>query len=133
MPDATSTVTIAESIEDGTAAAAARFVELGVEPQHFTNPGADGWGYPGSNLADAASELFHAEYSRHYATTTGADVYVDWEDEHWDAFRDGFEAECRRRAEALGWDLTVSTAPELTFNPEAAPVADKDEEGQADN
>ena len=66
-------------------------------------------GDPGCNLADAASELFNAEWSRHYAATTGADVYVDYEDEHWDAFRDGFEAECRRRAEALGWDLTTST------------------------
>ena len=100
----TSPGTIADSIEDGTAAAAVLFMEL--EPEHFTNPGADSWGDPGCNLADAASELFNAEWSRHYDATTGADSYVDWEDEHWDAFRDGFEAECRRRAEALGWDLT---------------------------
>ena len=108
MTDTTSPVTIAESIEDGTAAAAALFVELGVEPQHFTNDGADSWGDPDCNLADAASELFNAEWSRHYEATIGADSFA-WEDEHWDAFRDGFEAECRRRAEALGWDLKTST------------------------
>ena len=107
----TSPGTIADSIEDGTAAAAVLFMEL--EPEHFTNPGADSWGDPGCNLADAASELFNAEWSRHYDATTGADSYVDWEDEHWDAFRDGFEAECRRRAEALGWDLT--------YNPKVQP------------
>ena len=99
----TSPGTIADSIEDGTAAAAVLFMEL--EPEHFTNPGADSWGDPGCNLADAASELFNAEWSRHYDATTGADIYVDWEDEHWDAFRDAFEAECRRRAKGLGWDL----------------------------
>ena len=48
----TSPGTIADSLEDGTAAAPVLFMEL--EPEHFTNPGADSWGDPGCNLADAA-------------------------------------------------------------------------------
>ena len=122
------TITLRDSRADGVAAAQ-QWMELGyLQPEHFTNPGADQWGEEGCNLRDAALKMF--SYSRHLAEVRGQQeqweaasgwgagpcpspqeqvallkTRPEWEDDHYDAFLDGFETESKRIAIERGWEV----------------------------
>ena len=118
------TLTLRDSRADGTTAAE-KLMALGcLQPEHFTNPGADAWGEEGCNIGDAAWTAFPE--SRHYQfiselqsermevlkqdERTGVITAwrmhgPDFEDSHWETFLDGFETEAKRIAFERGWEV----------------------------
>ena len=108
-------ITLQDSRADGITAAAEWMAAGELEPEHFTNPGADAWGDEGCDIGDAAYRAFH--YGRHCAEVEDhKDAWEargrwgscpDWEDEHWDAFVEGFTDEARRLAQQRGWNTEV--------------------------
>ena len=97
------TITLQDSRADGITAAAEWMAAGELEPEHFTNPGADAWGDEGCDIGDAAYRAFH--YGRHCAEVE--DHKADWEDEHWDAFVAVFTDEARRLAQQRGWNTEM--------------------------
>lgn len=123
-----STITLRDSRADGVAAAEQWMANGYLKLEHFTNPGADEWGEEGCNLGDAALKMF--SYSRHLYEVRAKQAHweqasgwgvgpcpspkelsalaatkPDWEDDHLDAFLDGFETEAKRIAIARGWKV----------------------------
>ena len=98
-------LTIQDSRFDGTVIAETLMALGHLQPQHFTNPGADYWGEEGCNLGDAAFVHFTCgDYSRHYQQVV-MDNHGDWDDDHWNAFLDGFETEAKRIAFERSWQV----------------------------
>jgi len=113
------TLTLSDSRFDGTVAAEQWMSNGRLQLEHFSNPGADAWGDEGCNLGDAALEAFPK--SRHWKATKGQNYFeargngtfvrqgADWEDDHWNAFLDGFETEAQRIAFDFGWKVPVAS------------------------
>lgn len=125
------TITIRDSRADGVTAAE-KWMALGcLQPKHFTNPGADQWGEEGCNLGDAVLRAFsdsrHFEEVRvkqeRWEAESGWGVGSPpspqelsallqtkpyWDDDHLDAFMDGFETEAKRIANVRGWDVEAN-------------------------
>lgn len=101
-------ITIQDSRIDGLAAAA-EWMEAGdLQPEHFTNPGADNWGEEGCNVGDAAATAWPT--SRYRLRVEGSRAGLAWDDDHWSAYLDGFEDEAKRLAQQRGWSTEVADA-----------------------
>ena len=120
------TITLSDTFADGVSAAQACMKDGDLCPEHFTNPGADEWGELGCNIGDAAWAAFKdgrhfeqamalrddsmevlAQCSRSGVITAWRypDDAPDWDDDHYDAFVDGFETEANRLAFERGWQV----------------------------
>tara|TARA_B100000683_G_C12158392_1_gene419013 strand:+ start:96 stop:431 length:336 start_codon:yes stop_codon:yes gene_type:complete len=109
------TITLRDSRADGTTSAE-KWMALGyLQPQHFTNPGADSWGDEGCCVGDAVLKAFsdsrHAQEIQGHQEAWEARGYwgscPDWDDDHLDAYLDGFETEAKRIAFERGWEVNA--------------------------
>lgn len=103
------TTTLRDSRADGVTAAKKWIREGILQPQHFTNPGADQFGNDGGNVADAAWAAFPS-FSRHFGQseteyTLELEESADFEDSHWEAFLEGFETKANNLAKGRGWEV----------------------------
>ena len=106
-------ITLRDSRADGVTAAAQWIIAGRLKPEHFTNPGADSWGAEGCRVGDfvlmAFSDSRHAqEIQEHEEAWEGRNYWgscPSWDDDHLDAFLDGFETEAKRLAFVRGWEV----------------------------
>ena len=105
------TITLQDSRADGIAAAA-EWMEAGdLQPEHFTNPGADAWGEEGCNVGDASFAAWPTsrhcleveEHQEAWDARGCRGSRPDWDDSHWDEFVDAFQTEAQRLAQQRGW------------------------------
>ncbi|MEY4359813.1 MAG: Bacterial polymerase, alpha chain terminal domain [Cyanobacteriota bacterium] len=111
----TDTITEQDSRADGITAAAQWMEDGKLQPEHFTNPGADAWGDEGCNLVNAADRAWATsrhvmEVERHRQDWEARDRWgscPEWEPIHWDYFLEGFQWEATRLADQRGWKWNV--------------------------
>lgn len=114
MADPTTTLTVEDSRADGVTAAAEWMASGELELEHFTNPGADAWGEEGCNIGDAAWLAFGScrhcvEVDDHKDAWEARGRWgscPEWDDDHCDAFTEGFETEANRLAAERGWQVS---------------------------
>ena len=117
---------LSDTFAEGVSAAQTWTKDGDLRPEHFTNPGADEWSELGCNIGDAAWAAF--KDGRHFeramelrddsmevlAQCSRSGVITawrypndapDWDEDHWDAFLDGFDTEANRLAFERGWEV----------------------------
>jgi hypothetical protein len=114
------TITLQDSCFDGTRAAQKAWDARLLQPEHFTNPGADYWGDEGCTWLNAAQVAYvstddkgflcrHVRYvdrcHQEWLDRGERGSFPTLDSEHEEAFIDGFETEAKRQAYIEGWEV----------------------------